>query len=56
MSSEELVKSLPAEPRSSECAQHSVHPTGGSLRVFNTFRVLELVPLECRYPVPPTSG
>lgn len=37
-------------------AQHSVHPTGGSLRVFKQFSWLKLVPSKWHYLVPPTSG
>jgi hypothetical protein len=36
-------------------AQHSVHPTGGSLRVFKPLCDLRLVPSKWRYLVPPTS-
>jgi hypothetical protein len=39
-----------------KAAQHSVHPTDGSLRVFWHVSGLKLVPSKRRSLVPPTRG
>ncbi len=41
---------------SQKATQHSVHPTGGSLRVFRQVAGWRLVPSKRRSLVPPTSG
>jgi len=43
-------------PDSCEAAQHSVHPTGGTRRVFWQVAGLRLVPAKQRCLVPPTRG
>ena len=40
------------ESRLIECAQHSVHPTGGSLRVFRQFLWLEVGSSKAALPRP----
>ncbi len=46
----------PAEMVVKTAAQHSVHPTGGSRRVFKPFSWLKPVPSKRRDLVPPTRG
>ncbi len=40
----------------SSSAQHSVHPTGGTRRVFRQFAWFKLIPAKWRSLVPPTRG
>ena len=39
-----------------ECAQHSVHPTGGSLRVFKQVAWLEVDSVKMALSRPPPAG
>jgi hypothetical protein len=42
--------------RKAESAQHSVHPTGGSLAAKKEYTTLKLIPSKRRCLVPPASG